>query len=129
MCWIAWGELLRCISRLSNLSGGVKTFQTSVLSNSKQQPSVSTYSSLEPQEAAPKAQTLLEGTRFITRRLRHPFYGNADEVRGIFFCSPGVSGLRSCVWTHLKRPCARLFQLVGRTTNNSTYSSLVTEKV
>ena len=65
---------------------------------------------LEPQEgeASSQALTFLRGARFIAWRLKCPIFRRMLTGLEAFFCSPGVSGLRSCAWNHLKRFCATL---------------------
>ena len=52
---------------------------------------------LEPHGVDPQALTLLGGATFITWRLRRPFYGNVNGVRGIF----GDTGR---AWATAQRP-------------------------
>ena len=68
---------------------------------------------MEPKGAVSLALTLLGGTRFITWRL---FRGMSTEPEA--FLEPlGMSGLRPCAYTHLKKLCVTLVRSVERTTN------------
>ena len=50
-----------------------------------------------------QALTLRRGVRFIARRLRHPALGECRRGRKVFLEPPGLSELRSCARTHLKK--------------------------
>ena len=50
-----------------------------------------------------QALTLLGGARFITWHLRHLLLGKSQWCLRNFLCSPGMSGLWPCAWTHLKK--------------------------
>ena len=65
--------------------------------------------------AVPQVLTLLGGARFIAWRRRRSFL--REHRRGPFWGMPGVFGQRPSAWTQLKKPCATLVQLVGRSTN------------
>ena len=60
--------------------------------------------------SSPQVLTIVGGAKFIAWRPRRP-------LRGMPTClgygMPGVSGLRPCARTHLKRPCAILVWFMG----------------
>ena len=64
--------------------------------------------------AVPQALTSLEGLGLSPGPWGALSNGNAD---GAFLESLGVSGPRACAQTHLKRPCATLVRLAGRSSN------------
>ena len=51
---------------------------------------------------SPKALTLCGGVRLIAWRLRRPFLKGMPTEPGLFIGLPDASGLRPCIWNHLK---------------------------
>ena len=74
---------------------------------------------LEPQEAVPQALTLSRGAMLITWRLRHPSLGECRRGLRHFWECQGYLGYSPAPGHTLKRPCATLVLLVGRTTNTN----------
>ena len=73
---------------------------------------------LKPQGAIPWTLNPLGGPRIIAWRLGRPIFRGMPTGYKVFLEPPGVSGLRPpFAGTTLKRPCAKLVRLVGRTTN------------
>ena len=68
--------------------------------------------------AIPQALALLGRARFITWHLRRPFLGGCWWGPRIFWKCRACLGYGSSCEPTLKKLCAILFRLVGRTTNN-----------
>ena len=74
-------------------------------------------SMVEPHEAVSQALTLHGGVRSKAWHPSLSLLGECVEGQKHFWSTLGVSGVRPCALTHLKKPCASLFWMLGRTTN------------
>ena len=68
---------------------------------------------LEPQGSVPQTLTLLRGARFVAWRQRCPFFRGMPTRLKAFLEPPGVSRLRPCARTHLKKALCQIRPVGG----------------
>ena len=72
----------------------------------------------------PQVLNLIREARFIIWHMRRQFFSGMPIGPEVFLELLGVSRLKPSAWTHLKRPCATLIRLMGRTTNTDFFPSV-----